>query len=29
VTRDQIRAAARRYLDPERYTRLAFVPPSR
>ena len=29
VTRDQIRSAARRYLDPERYTRLAFVPPSR
>jgi zinc protease len=26
VSLEQIRAAARRYLDPERYTRLAFVP---
>jgi predicted Zn-dependent peptidase len=29
VTPDQIRLAARRYLDPERYGRLAFVPPAR
>jgi hypothetical protein len=29
VTPAQIRSAARRYLDPGRYTRLAFVPPSR
>lgn len=29
VTPDQIRLAARRYLDLERYGRLAFVPPSR
>jgi zinc protease len=28
VTRDQIRAAARRYLDLERYSRVAFVPPA-
>jgi zinc protease len=27
VTPEQIRAAARRYLDPERYGRLAFAPP--
>lgn len=27
VTAEQVRAAARRYLDPERYTRLALVPP--
>jgi zinc protease len=26
VTREQIQAAARKYLDPERYVRLAFVP---
>lgn len=29
VTPEQIRAAARRYLDLERYSRLAFVPPAR
>src|SRR5258708_15438179 len=29
VTPEQIRAAARRYLDPERYGRLAFVPPGK
>lgn len=29
VTPEQVRAAARRYLDPERYSRLAFVPPAR
>ena len=29
VTKDQIRYAARRYLDLERYERLAFVPPPR
>lgn len=29
VTTEQIRLAARRYLDPERYGRLAFVPPAR
>jgi zinc protease len=29
VTSDQIRLVARRYLDPERYGRLAFVPPAR
>ena len=29
VTPEQIRAAARRYLDPERYGRLAFVPPAK
>jgi len=29
VTPAQIRSAARRYLDPERYARLAFVPPAR
>ena len=29
VKLDQIRLAARRYLDPERYDRLAFVPPPR
>jgi zinc protease len=29
VKLDQIRLAARRYLDPERYGRLAFVPPAR
>jgi zinc protease len=29
VTLEQVRAAARRYLDPERYSRLAFVPPAR
>src|SRR5437899_10424852 len=29
VTPDQIRSAARRYLDPERYDRVAFVPPAR
>jgi len=29
VTPDQIRSAARRYLDPERYNRVAFVPPAR
>jgi zinc protease len=29
VTPAQIRSAARRYLDPGRYTRLALVPPSR
>jgi zinc protease len=29
VKLDQIHLAARRYLDPERYDRLAFVPPSR
>jgi zinc protease len=27
VTTEQVRAVARRYLDPERYTRLALVPP--
>ena len=29
VTPEQVRLAARRYLDPERYGRLAFVPPTR
>ncbi len=29
VSVEEIRAVARRYLDPERYTRLALVPPSR
>jgi len=29
VTLEQIRSAARRYLDPERYSRLAFVPPAK
>ena len=29
VTADQVRLAARRYLDLERYGRLAFVPPAR
>ena len=29
VTAEQVQAAARRYLDPERYGRLAFVPPAR
>jgi zinc protease len=29
VTADRIRSAARRYLDPERYDRIAFVPPAR
>jgi len=29
VTLDQVRLAARRYLDPERYGRLAFVPQTR
>ena len=29
VTADQVRLAARRYLDPERYGRLAFVPQAR
>jgi len=29
VTSEQVRLAARRYLDPERYGRLAFVPPAR
>jgi zinc protease len=29
VTPEQIRAAARRYLDPDRYSRLAFVPQTR
>jgi zinc protease len=29
VTSEQIRLVARRYLDPERYGRLAFVPPAR
>jgi zinc protease len=29
VTREQIRSAARRYLDPQRCARVAFVPPSR
>ncbi|PYN74023.1 MAG: hypothetical protein DMD96_31270 [Candidatus Rokuibacteriota bacterium] len=29
VTAEQVRLAARRYLDPERYGRLAFVPPAR
>jgi zinc protease len=29
VTADQVRVAARRYLDLERYERLAFVPPAR
>jgi predicted Zn-dependent peptidase len=28
VTAEEVRAVARRYLDPERYTRLALVPPS-
>ena len=28
VTATQVRAVARRYLDPERYTRLALVPPA-
>jgi zinc protease len=28
VTAEQLRAAARRYFDPERYTRVMFVPPS-
>jgi zinc protease len=28
VTGEEVRAVARRYLDPERYTRLALVPPS-
>jgi zinc protease len=28
VTADEIRAAARRYLDPDRYVRLALVPPA-
>ena len=27
VSADQVRAVARRYLDPERYTRVALVPP--
>src|SRR6267142_919734 len=27
VTATQVRAVARRYLDPERYTRLALLPP--
>ena len=27
VTAAQVQAAARRYLDPERFVRLAFVPP--
>jgi zinc protease len=27
VTADQVRAAARRYLDPDRFTRVALVPP--
>jgi len=27
VAAEQVRAVARRYLDPERYTRLALVPP--
>jgi predicted Zn-dependent peptidase len=26
VTREQLQAAARRYLDPDRYVRLAFLP---
>src|SRR2546426_4546217 len=29
VTAEQVRLAARRYLDPQRYRRLAFVPPAR
>ena len=29
VTAEQVRLVARRYLDPERYGRLAFAPPSR
>jgi zinc protease len=29
VTPDQVRLVARRYLDPERYSRLAFVPQAR
>lgn len=29
VTREQIRSAARRYLDPERFARVVFVPSSR
>ena len=29
VTADQVRVAARRYLDPERYGRIAFVPSGR
>jgi zinc protease len=28
VTTEQIRSAARRYLDPDRYVRVAFVPPN-
>jgi predicted Zn-dependent peptidase len=28
VTTAQIQAVARRYLDPERYTRLALIPPA-
>jgi zinc protease len=28
VTAEQVQAAARRYLDPDRYTRLALVPPA-
>jgi predicted Zn-dependent peptidase len=27
VTAEQMRAAARRYLDPQRYARVALVPP--
>jgi len=27
VTAEQVRLVARRYLDPERYGRIAFVPP--
>jgi zinc protease len=29
VTAEQLRLVARRYLDPERYGRLAFIPPAR
>jgi predicted Zn-dependent peptidase len=29
VTGEQVRAVARRYLDPERYTLLSLVPPGR
>ena len=29
VTAEQVRLVARRYLDPERYGRLAFIPPAR
>jgi zinc protease len=29
VTADQVRSVARRYLDPERFTRVALVPPAK